>query len=447
MSGTRSRTGTGTGTSIHKIVSLPEDCDPRNIFFIIGHGHEALPQSSTSPSGATKGTVPVNTTFIAASHCGLPVNTKLHVFRLFTRARDCALRAADGKSDYYESGKIIPNIYNSLVLDYISNETLPKLNIGDEHKKRIVVRTNIEIAKSGVYSVYNIPGFKAKTFTEYATSPSISEGDWEIQENDYKLDVKKHKVVFTWNLVMSGYGGGSEEGALTALEDHQRRVLEAMLGEAQKGSLIRGKYDIGFRRVLLGDGLTTMIKPHIIRKSSIPVQKIVETINKVRTKGSATADSPHLYVYYIGCRTFADPDIAKYTKKYANVFNTIFNYAIGTHRSFFLKTRADWNAMMKPMLTVADMFRYHSALEETKGSNGSNSSDAQAVIEKVLEFKQWLFADLPSRGAPLLLQMIRKLGDQYPEDHVLRVARTSIDKEEAAEFKAKLKVIQEASKI
>lgn len=434
MSGTRS-----SRSSIHKVVSLPPDCDPRNIFFIIGHGHEKM-----SSSGATKGLVPENTTLIAASHCGLPVSTKLQVVRFFNRAKECTLRASDGKSDYYESGEAVPNMFNSLVLDYV-NDPMPR-DIPAHRKNQIILRTDIEVAKSGVFSVYNMPGFKAKTFEEYTTAPA-SLGDWDIQENNYKLVVKKHKVAFTWNIVVL-FDDEDEVGAqaaVAALEDHVKKVLEMMLSESHKGSLIRGKYDIGFRQVILDDGQTLLVKPYIRRKSSIHVYQIVDTINKVRSKGSV--ESPHLYVYYIGCRTFNDPDIARYTRKYTIAFNTIFNYAIGTYRSFFLKTRAEWNAMLKPMLTVTDMFRYRSALDEAEQGDSPDSPGTQAIFEKVLEFKQWLFADLPSRGAPLLLQMIRKVGDQYPDDAVLRVARTPIEKEEAAEFKAKLKVIQEASKL
>jgi hypothetical protein len=159
------------------IVPLPDDCDPRSIFFVIGHGTESIADYKTDAPLASPDVVPADMTLVTASHCGLPVYSKLQVARLFARAGECSLRGHYPEFDYYPSGTEMPRLETSLVLEHLSTLPVPRAPAAaaSAPRRRLILATQISVAKSGVYAVYGMPTFSAEPLAPYAAAPSVAD--------------------------------------------------------------------------------------------------------------------------------------------------------------------------------------------------------------------------------------------------------------------------------
>jgi len=454
------------------IVPVPDDCDPRSIFFVIGHGTESVSEYAPDAPLASPDVVPADTTLITASHCGLPVYSKLQVARLFARAGECTLRGHFPEFEYYPSGTEMPRLDTTLVLEDLLTLPIPPAPpapaaSGSAPRRRLVLGTQISIAKSGIYAVYGMPAFNAEPLAPYATTPNIAEllgsagspvAGLRVETNDYQLVVQGHRARLRWTLAVSVPDSAAAPLA-AAVEKRIRETVTAMCKEAQVGSLIRGAYSVYFRNVVTPD--TTHVRPMLLSRSKVSIRRIIAEISKLRARmlgspksasasasgsGSASEIAPAL-VYYLGCRSFSDSDYEKYTKKYDNAFSIVFGYALSRYRRFFLNHRAEINALLKPWMTVADLFRYEDAREEAAetaagpGPAGEQSPGTRGIFEKFLEFYNALMAEVATRAAPVLTALLQRLSDHHPADTVLARHRAYLEAEETQEFQAKLKTV------
>jgi len=456
------------------IVPLPDDCDPRSIFFVIGHGTESIADYKTDAPLASPDVVPADMTLVTASHCGLPVYSKLQVARLFARAGECSLRGHYPEFDYYPSGTEMPRLETTLVLEDLSTLPVPRAPAAaaaSAPRRRLILATQISVAKSGVYAVYGMPAFNAEPLAPYAAAPNVADmpgaadvPDLRVERNDYSLLVQEHRARLRWTLVLSApdlaSGGEGRAGATltSAIEKHLTEIVAAMCKEAQVGSLIRGAHALKFRNVNAPD--TIHVRPVLVSRSSVSIRRILAEIGKIRARlaGSPksasaprSAPAPAL-VYYLGCRSFSDDDYEKYTKKYEDAFSIVFGYALSRYRRFFLSNRAEINDLLKPWITVAELFRYDAARDEaaeTPGGPGPASDQSpgtRAIFEKFLEFYNAIMADIPARAGPLLTALLQRLGDHQPTDTVLARHRTYLEAEDTQEFQAKLKTVADIRK-
>jgi len=462
-------------------VPLPEGCDPRSIFFVIGHGTESIADYKSDAPLASPDFVPADTTLVTASHCGLPVYSKLQVARLFARAGECSLRGHYPEFDYYPSGTEMPRLETTLVLEDLSTLLVPRAPAtsaspaASAPRRRLILATQISVAKSGVYAVYGMPAFNAAPLAPYAAAPSIADmpgaaevPDLRVESNDYSLLVQEHRARLRWTLVLSApdlaSGGEGRAGATltSAIEKHLGDIVGAMCKEAQVGSLIRGAFALKFRNVTAPEAIH--VRPMLVSRSSVSIRRILAEIGKVRARlaGSpksasapapASAAAPAL-VYYLGCRSFSDGDYEKYTKKYEDAFSIVFGYALSRYRRFFLSHRAEINDLLKPWITVAELFRYDAARDEaaeTPGGPGpgpasDQSPGTRAIFEKFLEFYDGIMADIPARASPVLTALLQRLGDHQPTDTVLTRHRAYLEAEDTQEFQAKLKTVADIRK-
>ena len=452
------------------IVPLPDDCDPRSIFFVIGHGTESIADYKTDAPLASPDVVPADMTLVTASHCGLPVYSKLQVARLFARAGECSLRGHYPEFDYYPSGTEMPRLETSLVLEHLSTLPVPRAraaaSAASAPRRRLILATQISIAKSGVYAVYGMPTFSAEPLAPYAAAPSVADmpgaaevPDLRVESNDYSLLVQEHRARLRWTLVLSAPAVSDFSSLTSAVEDHVTAIVSAMFKEAQVGSLIRGAAALKFSNVATSDEIR--VRPTLVSRSRVNIRRILAEISKVRARlagspksaspKSASAPAPAL-VYYLGCRSFSDADYEKYTKKYSDAFSIVFGYALSRYRRFFLSNRAEINDLLKPWITVAELFRYDAARDEaaeTPGGPGPASDQSpgtRALFEKFMEFYNGIMADIPARAGPLLTALLQRLGDNQPTDTVLARHRTYLEAEDTQEFQAKLKTVADIRK-
>jgi hypothetical protein len=449
------------------IVPLPDGCDPRSIFFVIGHGTESVSEYAPDAPLASPDTVPADTTLITASHCGLPVYSKLQVARLFARAGECTLRGHFPEFEYYPAGTEMPRLDTTLVLEDLLTLPIPPAppasTPASAPRRRLVLGTQISIAKSGIYAVYGMPAFNAEPLAPYATTPDIAEmlsspvAGLRVETNDYQLLVQEHRARLRWTLAVSFPDSAAGTAAAiaplaAAVEKRIRETVTAMCKEAQVGSLIRGAYSVYFRNVVTSD--TTHVRPMLLSRSKVSIRRIIAEISKLRARmlGSPKSGSPKsapapALVYYLGCRSFSDSDYEKYTKKYEDAFSIVFGYALSRYRRFFLNHRAEINALLKPWITVADLFRYEDAREEAAetaagpGPAGEQSPGTRGIFEKFLEFYNALMAEIPTRASPVLTALLQRLSDHHPADTVLARHRAYLEAEDTQEFQAKLKTV------
>lgn len=438
------------------IVPLPADCDPRHIFFVIGHGTEDLAESAREPPEAAR--VPPGATLVTASHCGLPVYTKLQVARLFARAGECALRGHYAEFDYYPADAEMPRLNNTLVLEHVAALPAPAASsprgaAGAPH--RLVLAAEISVAKSGVYAVYGMPTFSAEPLAEHADAPDVAAlaaaagapPGLRAERNDYELAVQPHRARLRWTLALS-----SPEpigpALVAAVEARLRAIVAAMCREAQVGSLLRAAHALRFRNVTAPDG-TIRVTPVFLSRTRAPIARILAAIQRARARlgsspsGASGAATPTL-VYYLGCRSFADADYEKYTKKYEDAFSVAFGYALPRYRAFFVKRRAEINALLAPWITVADLFRYDAARDEAaRDADGSpRSPQSRAAYETFLAFYDAILSDIATRAAPILSSLLARLADAHPDDATLARHRDLLAAEETQEFHAKLKTAE-----
>jgi hypothetical protein len=290
--------------------------------------------------------------------------------------------------------------------------------------------------------------------------------DLRVERNDYSLLVQEHRARLRWTLVLSApdlAAGGEGRGGATltsAIEKHLGDIVGAMCKEAQVGSLIRGAFALKFRNVNAPE--TIHVRPMLVSRSSVSIRRILAEISKIRARlagspKSASASAPRsapapAIVYYLGCRSFSDDDYEKYTKKYEDAFSIVFGYALSRYRRFFLSNRAEINDLLKPWITVAELFRYDAARDEaaeTPGGPGPASDQSpgtRAIFDKFLEFYNGIMADIPARAGPLLTALLQRLGDHQPTDTVLARHRTYLEAEDTQEFQAKLKTVADIRK-